>query len=255
MKAPTPGLLIRLLDSASPYWKGTPSLRVCVCVCVCVCSRCKSVKYSRGEGCSINLATPTFFNLDWQVNCRGGNILSSSRFLSIALRSRVALHHVCRRGLYWRTLRPDWMPGTHTYTHTHTHTHTADVCVERGCVWRLPLRVEVEWLYWICGHLGFFVANKPCPQSNSSNCFKKMKTIKVQVLHSGAAVNTSVLSDSSDRHLALNSSIFFQQFSRGMKKHSQNYLQHRNYNICCRLRLYGFIQATQRLYSTSVFNI
>lgn len=36
-----------------------------------------------------------------------------------------------------------------------------------------------------------------------------MKTIKVQVLHSGAAVNTSVLSDSSDRVLALNGSIFF----------------------------------------------
>ena len=136
MKAPTPGPLIRLLDSASPYWKGTPSLSVCECVCVsvcvCVCSRCKSVKYSRGEGCSINLATPTFFNLDWQVNCRDGNILSSSRFLSIALRSRVALHHVCQRGLYWRTLRPDWMPGTNT--HTHTHTHSWCVCGEGVCM-------------------------------------------------------------------------------------------------------------------------
>lgn len=82
------------------------------CVSMSVCSRCKSVKYSSGEGCGINLATLTFFNLDWQVSCQDGNILSSSRFLSIPLWSRVPLHHVCQRGLYWRTLRPDWMLGT-----------------------------------------------------------------------------------------------------------------------------------------------
>ncbi len=96
------------------YWALQPLLERVGSVWVCECvAGVKNVKYSVSEGCSINLATLTFFNLDWQVNCLDGNILSSSRFLSIPLRSRVALHHVCQRGLYWRTLRPDWMLGTH----------------------------------------------------------------------------------------------------------------------------------------------
>ena len=39
------------------------------------------------------------------------------------------------------------------------HTHARG-----GGEWELALG---EWLYWICRHVSFFVANKPCPQSDS----------------------------------------------------------------------------------------
>lgn len=126
------------------------------------CSRCKSMKYSGSEGCSINLATLTFFNLDWQVNCQDGGILSSSRFLSILLWGRVALHHVCQWELYWRTLRADWMAGRTL------------MCMEEGCV------CGSGW-YWASGvyvlNLSFLVANKPWLQS--ANAFESVPSAEL----------------------------------------------------------------------------
>lgn len=146
------------------------------------CSRCKNVKYSRSEGCRINLATLTFFNLDWQVNCQDGNILSSSRFLSIPLWSRVALHHVCQRGLYWRTLGLDWMLDTH------------------WCVWKGGVHggwYWAEWLYWIC-RVSLSLTSHAFSQSLQQRCiellcksFKKKKDWhnKLLLLHFGLTVN------------------------------------------------------------------
>ena len=120
---------------------------------------------------------------------------------------------------------------------THTHTHTADVCVERGCVWRLVLRLEVEWSYWICGHLGFYVANKPRTRSNSSDCLKKkMKTIKVQVLHSGARRSRQTLQIVFSPSRAAYSYFFPTMQQRNEKAFTRLFTsKYRYYIICCRL--------------------
>lgn len=144
-KGLAPDLLIRLLGSATLTGKRENA------VCLWACERVagvKSVKYSSSEGRRINLATPTFFNLDWQVNCRDGDILSSSRFPSIPLWSRVALHHVCQRELYWRTLRLDWMPGAHWCV------RSAEEVGVSGA------GVGGEWLYRICRHQSDSFRNK-----------------------------------------------------------------------------------------------